>query len=47
MDKYEKLKTYVLEKISEIANCEKCNVTDHEMNHLYDIEDYINKIENE
>lgn len=45
MSNYKKLRDYVQGKISEMMDCDECRITDHEVNHLMDIESYINQLE--
>jgi hypothetical protein len=45
MDKYEILKAYIQGKISEMFDCEECNLTEHQANHLLDIENYISELD--
>jgi hypothetical protein len=42
---YTKLRDYVRGKISEMFDCQECALTDHQANHLHDIEAYIDELE--
>jgi hypothetical protein len=44
-ERYMALKEYVYGKIGEMRDCKKCNLTEHQSNHLQDIEDYINQLD--
>jgi hypothetical protein len=46
-ERYVALKEYVCGKIDEMRDCKKCKLTDHQSNHLTDIEDYILQLDAE
>ncbi len=44
-EKYENLKAYIGGKISEMCDCDECALSDHQAEHLFAIEDYIDDLE--
>ena len=46
-DRYASLKEYVCGKIGEMRDCSECLLSDHQDNHLTDIENYVNQLDAE
>jgi len=42
--KLEKITSYVQGKVNEMFDCDECALTDHQANHLHDIENYIDGV---